>query len=70
MLYAAIRPGHINTMALLTVANDVFLSLIKGDMSILVLLYFSSAFGTIDYSVLYTVSILTMDLLILSLNRM
>ena len=46
------RPGHSTETALLKVANDLFLSLCKCNMSVLALLYFSSAFYTIDHPIL------------------
>ena len=65
---SAYRPGHSTETALLKVVNDLFLSLNKGNISVLALLDFSSAFDTIIILSLYTVSILTLDLLILSFN--
>ena len=49
---SAYRPGHSTETALLLVVNDLFLSLNKGNISILALLDFSSAFDTIDHSIL------------------
>ena len=49
---SAYRPGHSTETALLKVVNDLFLSLNKGNISVLVLLDFSSAFDTIDHSFL------------------
>ena len=49
---SAYRPGHSTETALLKVVNDLFLSLIKGNISILALLDFSSAFDTIDHPIL------------------
>ena len=46
------RPGHSTETALLKVVNDLFLSLNKGNISILALLDFSSAFDTIDHPIL------------------
>ena len=49
---SAYRPGHSTETALLKVANDQFLSLNNGNISVLALLDFSSAFDTIDYYIL------------------
>ena len=49
---SAYRPGHITETALLKVGNDLFLSLSKGNISVLAMLDFSSAFDTIDYPIL------------------
>ena len=49
---SAYRPGHSTETALLKVANDLFLSLGKGNISALALLDFSSAFDTIDHPIL------------------
>ena len=49
---SAYRPGHSTETALLKVVNDLFLSLNKGNISVLALLYFSSAFDTIDHPIL------------------
>ena len=46
---SAYRPGHSSETALLIVVNDLFLSPIKGIISLLALLDFSSAFDTIDH---------------------
>ena len=46
---SAYRPGHSTETALLNVVNDLFLSLNKGNISVLDLLEFSSAFDTIDH---------------------
>ena len=46
---SAYRPGHSTETALLKAANDQFLSLNKGNISVLALLDFSSAFDTIDH---------------------
>ena len=49
---SAYRPGHGTETALLKVVNDLFLSLSKGNISVLALLDFSSAFDTIDHTIL------------------
>ena len=49
---SAYRPGHITETALLKVVNDLFLSLDKGNISVLALLAFSSAFDSIDHTFL------------------
>ena len=49
---SACRPGHSTETALLKVVNDLFLSLNKGNISVLALLDFSSAFDTIDHPIL------------------
>ena len=49
---SAYRPGHSTETALLKVAYDLFLSLSKGNISVLVLLDFSSAFDTIYHPIL------------------
>ena len=49
---SAYRPGHSTETALLIVVNDLFLSLDKGNISVLALLDFSSAFDTIDHNIL------------------
>ena len=49
---SAYRPGHSTETALLNVVNDLFLSLNKGNISVLTLLDFSSAFDTIDHTIL------------------
>ena len=65
---SAYRPGYSTETALLKVVNDLFLFLNKGNISVLALLDFSSAFEKFIILPLYTVSILTLDLLILSFN--
>ena len=49
---SAYRPGHSTEKALLKVVNDLFLSLNKGNISVLAVLDFSSAFDTIDQPIL------------------
>ena len=49
---SAYRPGHSTETALLKVVNDLFLSLNKGNISVLALLDFSSAFDTIYHTIL------------------
>ena len=49
---SAYRPGRSTETALLKVVNDLFLSLIKGNISVLALLDYSSAFDTIDHPTL------------------
>ena len=49
---SAYRPCHSTETALLKFANDLFLSLIKGNISVLALLDFSSAFDTVDHPIL------------------
>ena len=49
---SAYRPGHSTETALLKVANDLFLSLSNGNIFVLALLDFSSAFDTIDHPIL------------------
>ena len=49
---SAYRPGHSTETALLKVVNDLFLSLSKGNISVIALLDFSSAFDTIDHPIL------------------
>ena len=49
---SAYRPGHSTETALLKVVNDLFLSLNKGNISVLTLLDSSSALGTIDHTIL------------------
>ena len=46
------RPGHSTETALLIVAYDLFLSLNKGNISVLALLDFSSAFHTVEHPIL------------------
>ena len=48
---SAYRPGY-STETLLKVVNDLILSLNKGNISVLALLDFSSAFDTIDHTIL------------------
>ena len=49
---SAYRPGHSTETALLRVVSDLFLSLNKGNISVLALLDFSSALDTIDHTIL------------------
>ena len=49
---SAYRPGHSTETALLKVINDLFLSLDKGNISVLGLLDISSALDTIDHTIL------------------
>ena len=49
---SAYCPCHSAETALLQVVNDLFLSLSKGNMYVLALLDYSSAFDTIDHSIL------------------
>ena len=49
---SAYCPGHSTETALLKVVYDLFLSLNKGNISVLALLDFSSAFDTIDHPIL------------------
>ena len=49
---SAYRPCHSTETALLKVVDDLFLSPNKGNISVLALLDFSSAFDTIDYPIL------------------
>ena len=49
---SAYGPGHSTETALLKVVNDLFLSLNKGNISVLALLDFSSAFYIIDHPIL------------------
>ena len=49
---SAYRPGHSTETALLEVVNDLYLSLNKGNISVLALLDLSSAFDTIDHPIL------------------
>ena len=49
---SAYRPGDSTETALLKVVNDLFLSPNKGNISVLVLLDFSSAFDTIYHTIL------------------
>ena len=49
---SAYRQGHSIEASILKVVNDLLLSLDKGNISVLVLLDFSSAFDTIDHPIL------------------
>ena len=48
----AYRPGHISEAALLIVVIDLFISHVKGDISVLAILYFSSVIDKIYYPIL------------------
>ena len=48
---SAYRPGHSTETALLKVVNNQFLSLNKGNIYVLAMLDFSSAFDTIDHPI-------------------
>ena len=50
--HSAYLPGHSTETAHLKVAYDLFLSLNKGTISVLALVYFSSAFDTIDHFII------------------
>ena len=65
---SAYRPGHSTETALQKVANDLYLSLNKGDIYVLALLDLSSAFDTIDHLILVHRLHTDFVLLILSLN--
>ena len=52
ILFNQYRPGHSTETALLNVVYDQFLSLNKGNISVLALIDFSSAFDTIDHPIL------------------
>ena len=49
---SAYCPGRSTATALLIVVNDLFISLNKGNISVLTLLYFSSAVDTVGHSIL------------------
>ena len=49
---SAYRPGYSTETALLKVVYDLFLSLNKGNISVLALHHFSTAIDTIDHSIL------------------
>ena len=49
---SAYRPGHSTETALLKVVDDLFLSFDKGNIPVLAMLHFSSAFDTIDHPIL------------------
>ena len=49
---SAYHPGHSTETALLRVVNDLFISLNIGNISVVALLDFSSAFDSIDHTIL------------------
>ena len=49
---SAYCPGHRTETALLRVVDDMFLSIDKGNISVLALIDFSSAFDMIDHAIL------------------
>ena len=65
---SACHPGHSTETDHLKVVDDLFLSLSKGNISVLALLDFSPAFDTIYHPILVQTDIQTLDLLILSFN--
>ena len=65
---SAYRPGHTTETALLKVVNDLFLSLNKGNISVLALLTLFQHLTQLIILSLYIVSILTSDLLMQSCN--
>ena len=65
---SAYRQGHSTETALLKVVDDLFLSLSKGNVSVLSLLDFSPAFDTIDHPILVHRLHTVLDLLMLSFN--
>ena len=65
---SAYRPGHSTETALLKVVNDLFLSLSKGSMYALAILTYHQHLIQLIIPSLYTVYILTLNLLILSFN--
>ena len=65
---SAYRPGHSTETALLKVVYDLFFSLNKGNISALACLTFLQHLTQLIILSLYTVHILTLDLLILSAN--
>ena len=50
--YNAYHTGHSTETAVLKIVNDLFLSLSKGNISVLALLDLTSAFDTIDHPIL------------------
>ena len=48
--HSAYKPGHLTEMALLSIKNDIHLSLFWDEATALVLLDLSAAFNTIDHS--------------------
>ena len=51
---SAWKLGHSTEMALLSIKNDIHLSLSRGEATALVLLDLSAAFDTIDHSTLFS----------------
>ena len=52
---SAYRPGHSTETALIKVTNDILTSLDQGDVTVLSLLDLSSAFDTLDHSILFNI---------------
>ena len=65
---SAYRTGYSTETALLKVVNHLFLSLNKGNISVLALLHLLQHLTQLIILSRYTVSILTLDLLTLSFN--
>ena len=51
-LQSAYRSAHDTETALLKIANDILLNMNSQHVSLLVLLYFSAAFDTVDHNIL------------------